>query len=266
VRVANEQAHQILTVAQLIDAVRPSGGSPPSDRAEQSWDVLLNNATAPEPGLQRLLEKRPFAVPFFFVLARVLRIILGPGHVRGLANLPPNGPFIISPNHQGYLDPVIVCAVLPYPVMKRLFFVGAAEYFETRFTSWFARKINLLPVDPDANLVSAMQASAFGLKRGMILMLFPEGERSIDGTVKRFKKGAPILAQHLEVPIVPVAIRGSFELWPRNRTINWRAVLPLRRHRVRVMFGPPMRFARASEYSASATQLRERVEAMWTTL
>ena len=54
-----------------------------------------------------------------------------------------------------------------------------------------------LPVDPDANLVPAMKAGAFGLAHGKILMLFPEGERSIDGTVKRFKKGAPILAQHL---------------------------------------------------------------------
>ena len=67
-----------------------------------------------------------------------------------------------------------------------------------------------------------MQAGAFGLAHGKVLVLFPEGERSIDGTVKRFKKGAPILAQHMHVPIVPVALKGVYELWPRNRAFNWR--------------------------------------------
>ena len=84
-----------------------------------------------------------------------------------------------------------------------------------------------MPVDPDSNLVPAMQAGAFGLAHGKVLVLFPEGERSIDGTVKKFKKGAPILAQHLRVPIVPVAIKGVFELWPRGRSFNWRLLRPV---------------------------------------
>lgn len=150
--------------------------------------------------------------------------------------------------------------MLPYHVFRNLFFVGAAEYFETPITRWLAKKVNLVPVDPDANLVSAMQASAYGLGRCKILMLFPEGERSIDGTVKRFKKGAPILAQHLGVPIVPVAIKGAFELWPRNRAINWRGLLT---QRVRLQFGSPMRVAPPESYSASANQLRQAVVEMW---
>ena len=115
----------------------------------------------------------------------------------GLENLPTSGAFIISPNHQSYLDPFMLCAMLPFRVFRNLFFVGAVEYFETPLTRWFARLANLVPVDPDSNLVPAMQAGAFGLAHGKVLVLFPEGERSIDGTVKKFKKGAPILAQHL---------------------------------------------------------------------
>ncbi len=61
-----------------------------------------------------------------------------------------------------------------------------------------------------------MKAGAFGLAHGKVLILFPEGERSIDGTVKKFKKGSPILARHLGVPIVPVALKGVYELWPRT--------------------------------------------------
>jgi long-chain acyl-CoA synthetase len=144
-----------------------------------------------------------------------------------------------------------------------VFFVGAAEYFETPLTRWLAKKINLLPVDPDANLVPAMKAAAFGLRQGKILVLFPEGERSIDGTVKRFKKGAPILAQHLQIPVVPAAIRGAFELWPRNPPLNWRRLVPGGGRRVRLALGSPIRFARTGRYVESASRLQEAVKAMW---
>jgi long-chain acyl-CoA synthetase len=263
VRVDAERAHEITTVGQLVDAVRSGTAAGAAAVREESWAVLLKDAgTVADPSAQQLLAKRPIAVPLFFAVSRLLRLILGPGSVIGRSHVPQQGPYIISPNHQGYLDPFIVCGALPYSVFRNLFFVGAAEYFETPMTRWLAKKINLLPVDPDANLVSAMKASAFGLAHGKILLLFPEGERSIDGTVKRFKKGAPILAQHLEVAIVPVAIRGSFELWPRNRSLNWRALLPLG-HRVRVAFGPPMRFEPKNGYGASANQLRDAVVKMW---
>jgi len=56
-----------------------------------------------------------------------------------------------------------------------------------------ARSLNVVVVDPDANLVPAMRAGAFGLRHGLVLILYPEGERSIDGTPRIFKKGAAIL-------------------------------------------------------------------------
>jgi 1-acyl-sn-glycerol-3-phosphate acyltransferase len=111
-----------------------------------------------------------------------------------------------------------------------------------------------------------MRACAFGLTHGKILVLFPEGERSIDGTVKKFKKGAPILAQHLGVPVVPVALKGIHEVWPRNRGINWRLAAPWSGHRVSIEFGEPMTFPAAANYHQSATQLRARVNEMWEAL
>jgi 1-acyl-sn-glycerol-3-phosphate acyltransferase len=108
-----------------------------------------------------------------------------------------------------------------------------------------------------------MKAGALGLSHGKILVLFPEGERSIDGTVKRFKKGAPILAQHLGVPIVPVAIKGVYELWPRNRRINWRLVAPWSGHRVTIEIDGPMTFDVGADYNDSAVRLRDAVQQIW---
>jgi 1-acyl-sn-glycerol-3-phosphate acyltransferase len=81
--------------------------------------------------------------------------------------------------------------------------------------------------------------------------------------VKKFKKGAPILAQHLGVPIVPVAITGAYELWPRNRPIKWSVVWPWSGHHVQVVIGKPMSFQESADYNVTASALRERVSDMW---
>jgi long-chain acyl-CoA synthetase len=265
--VDDARAPAILTVTHLIEAVRPAGQRASEPAVEASWAVLLRDLPpASDPVLGPLLRERTLVPALFFVILRALRLVLPRLEASGLQHLPSSGPYIISPNHQSYLDPLFVCRVLPYRVLRQLFFVGATEYFETAFTAWLARQLNLVPVDPDANLIPAMKAGAFGLTHGRILVLFPEGERSIDGTVKRFKKGAPILSRHLNVPIVPVAIHGVFELWPRNRALAWRRLLPWSGHVVRVMFGPAIRVADNTSDAEAAAVLREHVTAMWNVL
>src|SRR5260370_40920181 len=83
-------------------------------------------------------------------------------------------------------------------------------------------------VDPEANLNPAMRAGAFGLRNDMPLVLYPEGERSIDGTPKNFKKGAAILSINLQVPIVPIAIEGFYDAWPRGKSFQKLAPLEVR--------------------------------------
>lgn len=264
-KVPQKVAQRIFTVRQLVDAIGTSHGDTSSAAdASQSWPVMLRDLpSADDPMLEGLLEDRPIAAPALFALGRLLRPLVARVRVRGVENLPRDGAYILSPNHQSYLDPFLMCSALPYRAFKRFFFVGAVEYFETPLTRWFARIANLVPVDPDSNLVPAMQAGAFGLTHGKVLVLFPEGERSIDGTVKKFKKGAPILAQHLQVPIVPVAINGVYEIWPRNRGINWSLVWPWSGHIVHIVIGEPMRFDADADYNVTASALRDRVEAMW---
>ena len=100
--------------------------------------------------------------------------------------------------------------------------------------------MNLVPVDPDAGLIPAMQAGAYGLRQGRVWSLFPEGERSIDGTVKSFKKGASILSHHLQVPIVPVALEGAFEILAAQPAAEWRRLFAGAGTRMKVVFGAPV--------------------------
>ena len=274
VRVAQEKAHEIFTVQQLIDAVRSSTDTGPRTEDQgprtgrtvhdDAWAVLLRDLPAEhDASLNWLLRPRWFMAPATFLGSRLVRLLLGRMTVSGLEHVPANGPFLICPNHQSFIDPICLCAVVRYRTFANQFYVGAVEYFESTVTRWIARSINLVPVDPDSNLVPAMQAGAFGLRHGKILMLFPEGERSIDGTVKRFKKGAPILARHLGVPIVPVALHGIHEIWPRGRAINWSLLMPWSGHRVSIAFGEPMTFGEDENYADAALRLRDRVTQMW---
>jgi long-chain acyl-CoA synthetase len=267
-KVSQQAAAEIFTVRQLVKAF--SAGDVAASRPAsvvRSWADLLKDLPPPgDPMVRGLVANRPIAAPLMHLLARIIRALLFRIELTGLENLPGSGAYIISPNHQSYLDPFMLCASVPFAIYRKLFFVGAVEYFETPLTQWFARLANLVPVDPDSNLVPAMKAGAFGLAHGKVLVLFPEGERAIDGTVKKFKKGAPILAQHLRVPIVPVAIKGAFELWPRGRNFNWRLLKPWSRHRVTIAIGTPMSFAEAADYNQAAIELRDRVEKMWQSL
>jgi long-chain acyl-CoA synthetase len=126
---------------------------------------------------------------------------------------------------------------------------------------WIARQLNIVPVDPDAHLTAAMRAGAAGLRRGRVLILFPEGERSIDGTLKTFRKGAAILSAHLNAPIVPVGLDGLFDLWPRGRRFNWRGLLPGRARPVTLRFGEPIRVAPGG-YADGTRTLRDRVHGL----
>ena len=264
-QVAPDVRATIFTARQLVDAVlaAPAAGGAPAAATDQGWDAIL--AQPPSEDLVRNLSRSKLGRALtIWVLLRVAallaRVVMG-YRTSGRQHLPATGPCLICPNHQAYLDGVFVVAALPFRLFRRLFFVGAAEYFQSRPGAWLARAINVVPVDPDSNLVSAMRAGAAGLRQGKVLILFPEGERSIDGAPKPFRKGAAILASHLDAPMVPVALDGLYRLWPRGRNFNWRLLLTFGA-RVRVAFGPPLRATRG-EYGAGTTALQHAVEGLF---
>ena len=72
----------------------------------------------------------------------------------------------------------------------------------------------VIPVGPEMPLVTILRTSAALLRNEKNLLIFPEGERSIDGQLHSFKKGIGVLACELGIPVIPVKIEGSFEAWP----------------------------------------------------
>ena len=266
-RVAPEVRATIFSVRQLLEAVEaaPSAGAgdEPGGTTEMPWAALLASDTNPKLTAD-LSRRRPvFEMTLFvgFQIVGLLARVLLRFRVRGVEHLPASGPMLLCPNHQTRWDGFFLGAALPFSVMRQMFIVAAAEYFETPFARRVARMFNIVPIDPDANLVTAMQAGASGLRLGKVLMLFPEGERSIDGEVKKFRKGAAILSAHLDAPIVPIAVDGLFDLWPRGRPSNWAGLLPWRAKPVTLVFGPPMRVS-AGDYTEGTAQLRAAVVAL----
>ena len=65
------------------------------------------------------------------------------------------------------------------------------------------------------------------------------------------------------VPVVPVAIKGVYEMWPRNRGINWKLLTPWSGHRVRIAIGEPIMLDEAADYNESAQRLHDRVDELW---
>ena len=255
---------EVYTVRELVDLVRLSASAGVAARTPLAgWQSVLREEPT-DPEVLVLAQPQHRAEAFWYVITRMVAMFAYDRfrlRVSGIEKLPRHGPFLICSNHQSFIDPVIMASVLPWLVFRDIFFVGTSEHFGTGFMRVLARWLRIMLVDPDANLLPAMRAGAFGLRHGRVLILYPEGERSIDGTPKTFKKGAAILSTHNQVPIVPVAIEGLYEAWPRGK--GFQKFAPLQ-----IKFGDPIYprpESQASEaaYEKLTAELRAHVVKMW---
>ena len=265
--VEQSQLAGIYTVRDLVDAVLQStasgAGGPGTRTAFAGWKAIL--AEDPDPStVLALARPQPVSNAFWYVVSRLIQVIAYDRfhlHVNGIEKLPRSGPYILSSNHQSYLDPLILAGTMPPPVFDKLFAVGTSEIFGKGFMLRLAGSLRIVVVDPDTNLIPAMRAGAFGLRQGRALVLYPEGERSIDGTPKTFKKGAAILSIHMQAPIVPVAIEGFYEAWPRNK--SFQGFRPLKMAFGDPIIPPPESDASEEVYEKLTAELKSRVVKMW---
>jgi long-chain acyl-CoA synthetase len=258
--VENSAASEVYTVRELIDLIRGNMGKGATQAV--GWETLLANE-ANDSELAAITKERPITGRLWYLLGRIANLFAKDVFhlkVSGIEKLPAKGPFILCANHQSYLDAPVLTAAMPWQIFRDVFYVGDSEKFGSGPARTVARFLRLIPVDPDANLVPAMRAGAYGLRRGKILVLYPEGERSIDGIPKSFKKGAAILARHLNVPIVPVAQDGFFEAWPRGR--NFQRFAPLRIAIGDAIYPDPAE-APEEAYQRLTAETRRQIVSMW---
>jgi long-chain acyl-CoA synthetase len=268
--VEESQLAEIYTVRDLVDAVLKSAasgaGAPGTHTTFAGWKAILGEEPDATDVIS-LARPQPVSNAFWYMVSRLVQVIALDRcdlRVHGIEKLPRSGPYILCSNHQSYIDPLVLASVLPPQVFDKLFAVGTSEIFGKGVMLRLAQSLRVVVVDPDANLIPAMRAGAYGLRQGRPLILYPEGERSIDGTPRIFKKGAAILSIHLQVPIVPVAIEGFYEVWPRNKFFQGFAPL-------KMVFGdpilpPPESEASEAAYEKLTAELRSRVVEMWENL
>ncbi len=150
-------------------------------------------------------------------------------NVQGHKNVPQTGGVLLLANHQSNLDPPIVGVRMLRPCC----FLAKSELFENRFFSWFIRSFNAFPVRQGKGDVGAMKQSIRLLESGHALMMFPEGRRTKDGQLQRLEPGVGLIVRKTKVPVVPVALDGTFQAWPIGASAP-------RTGRVRVRFGKPI--------------------------
>lgn len=241
-----DEAAEALTVANVIELVNKHGGETTEVVSlDLNWGKIVREADDDLPEVRSLLTNRPIFAVFAFSVYKLFHLFFrvflmlevnGKEHLTELTKLNSEGtidkPFIICPNHQSFLDPFVLCSNYPFGLFKNIFHVGASEFFDNSFMAFIAKMLNVVPVNPDTELMRAMKAGAIGLKHGKILNIYPEGERAFDGELHMFKKGAAILATELDMPIVPVALDGLQNVWARK---SWK----IRPAKVKITIGKP---------------------------
>jgi 1-acyl-sn-glycerol-3-phosphate acyltransferase len=135
--------------------------------------------------------------------------------LRGLENLKPGQNYIFMANHVSNLDPPILIPSIP----GRCSVLVKKELFRTPILGTGMRQADLVPVDRSDReaAIESVRVATEVLKKGLHMVIYPEGTRSGDGRLLPFKKGPFHLAVNSGVPIIPVTILGTFESWPRNR-------------------------------------------------
>lgn len=135
------------------------------------------------------------------------------------AELVPDGPCIIAPNHQSYFDGALVASLLKDKTMRRTYFYAKKKHVNNFFLRFLASKNNVIVMDINKDLKESIQKLAEVLKQGKKIIIFPEGTRSKSGEVGEFKAMFAILSKELNVPVVPVAISGAFKALPTGSRI-----------------------------------------------
>ncbi|MBV9593055.1 MAG: 1-acyl-sn-glycerol-3-phosphate acyltransferase [Actinobacteria bacterium] len=176
--------------------------------------------------------------------------------ISGLENVPRTGPVIIAGNHISFADEIFT----PLAARRQVCYLAKAEYFYSpgvrgRAMALFFGGLGLVPVDRNATRAAAASVDVCVdvLRQGRAFGIYPEGTRSPDGRLYRFRTGVARIALRSGAPVVPVGLIGTDTVQPPDSK-RWHP------GRVTVNFGSPLDFSGRAEDERSARKLREITE------
>jgi len=147
----------------------------------------------------------------------------------GRENIPAEGGVLIVSNHQSHLDPPLIGIGCP----RRMNYLARETLFRFAPFRWLILSVDAIPIDREGIGLGGIKESLKRLKRGEMVLIFPEGTRTADGEIAPFRPGFTVLAARSGAAILPVAIDGAYQAWPRRRKFP-------RLGRIRVHFGKPI--------------------------
>lgn len=172
---------------------------------------------------------------------------------KGLENLPKQGPFILAPNHQSFIDGLFVTSFMKSSTVRKTYFYAKQKHVKNFFMKFLANTNNVIVMDLNKDLKTSLQKMAAVLEKGKNLIIFPEGTRSKTGELGDFKKTFAILSRELNVPIVPVAIDGAFKALPSGK------IFPKPFKKVSVEYLKPV-YPESHTYESLNDAIREMIE------
>jgi 1-acyl-sn-glycerol-3-phosphate acyltransferase len=149
--------------------------------------------------------------------------------VQGHKNVPQTGGVLILSNHQSHLDPPYVAVRMLRPCT----FLAKSELFTNPGFAWLIRSLGAFPVKQGKSDVGAMKQTIKLLEAGRALLMFPEGARTLDGNLQKLEPGMGLVIRKAKVPVVPVALDGTFRAWQPGTKLPSTG-------KVRIRFGQPI--------------------------
>ncbi len=126
--------------------------------------------------------------------------------------VPREGALILAANHQSYIDPPLVGAFL----RRAASYIARAGLFKFRPFGACLKAINCVPLQENTGDAGAIREAIRRLEGGHAVLIFPEGSRSMDGAMHEYKRGVALLVKRAKCPVVPVAVEGCWDAWPRG--------------------------------------------------
>jgi long-chain acyl-CoA synthetase len=195
------------TVRELAEAVQTKKTT--ISREEINWkEILSEDNTTVLP--KKIWILRLFRFIFNALFTRRLSL-----KVTGTEKIPA-GACIIASNHESFLDSLVLSSHLSRSVLNDLFFFAKEKNFNFAFARILTARAHIIIMDLNRNLADSLRMIASVLRMNKKVLIFPEGARSRDGKLQHFKKSFAIISKELDVPVVPVAINGTFESLPIN--------------------------------------------------